>query len=241
METDGNAKAYDEHSGPQIEAGSQFIRELNLSLGDKVLDMGCGTGHLTKYIADIVGPDGHAVGIDPDAERIKIAEEKSKEVGNLQFYVGSSTIGFPNDTEPYYDVHISTSVFHWVPDDEKRIYIQKAHRCLKPGGKLAIWCIAKMPDSEKMEGAHLLTQEGYRDVFQEVGLFNNVVIDRPIYPYRYESFEEFKRWFKATLHQELDPDKHAEFLKKCVTTEDDGQVTCKPPSIRIIACKNCSG
>jgi ubiquinone/menaquinone biosynthesis C-methylase UbiE len=200
--------------------------------------MGCGTGHLTKYIADIVGPDGQAVGIDPDVERIKIAEEKSKAVGNLQFYVGSSAIGFPHDNEPYYDVHISTNAFHWVPDDEKIIYIQKAHRCLKRGGKLAIWCVAKTPNEEKVDGAHFLTQEGYRDVFEEVGLFNNVVVDAPIYPCRYESFEEFKRWFKATTHQDLDPDKHADLLKKVVTIEDDGQVTCKVPCIRITACKN---
>ena len=238
MEADANAKSYDEVSGPQIEAGSQFIRELNLSLGDKVLDMGCGTGHLTKYIADIVGPDGQAVGIDPDAERIKIAEEKSKEANNLQFSVGSSAIGFPHDNEPYYDVHISTHAFHWVPDDEKRIYIQKAHRCLKAGGKLAIWCAAKMPNEEKIEGVHTLTQEGYQDVFQEVGLFNNVVVDNVIYPYRCKSFEAFKRFFEASLHQELDPDKYAELLKKCVTSEDDGQVTSKIPCIRITACKN---
>ena len=237
MEADANAKSYDEVSGPQIEAGSQFIRELNLSLGDKVLDMGCGTGHLTKYIADIVGPDGQAVGIDPDAERIKIAEEKSKEANNLQFSVGSSAIGFPHDNEPYYDVHISTHAFHWVPDDEKIIYIQKAHQCLKRGGKLAIWCSAKMPNGEKVEGVHFLTQEGYRDMFQEVGLFNNVVIDNVIYPCRYESFEELKRCFKASTRQELDPDKYAEFIKKLVTTEDDGQVTCKVPCIRITACK----
>ena len=237
MEADANAKSYDEVSGPQIEAGSQFIRELNLSLGDKVLDMGCGTGHLTKYIADIVGPDGQAVGIDPDAERIKIAEEKSKEANNLQFSVGSSAIGFPHDNEPYYDVHISTHAFHWVPDDEKRIYIQKAHQCLKRGGKLAIWCSAKMPNGEKVEGVHFLTQEGYRDMFQEVGLFNNVVIDNVIYPCRYESFEELKRCFKASTRQDLDPDKYAEFIKKLVTTEDDGQVTCKVPCIRITACK----
>jgi ubiquinone/menaquinone biosynthesis C-methylase UbiE len=237
MEADANAKSYDEVSGPQIEAGSQFIRELNLSLGDKVIDMGCGTGHLTKYIADIVGPDGQAVGIDPDAERIKIAEEKSKEANNLQFSVGSSAIGFPHDNEPYYDVHISTHAFHWVPDDEKIIYIQKAHQCLKRGGKLAIWCSAKMPNGEKVEGVHFLTQEGYRDMFQEVGLFNNVVIDNVIYPCRYESFEELKRCFKASTRQELDPDKYAEFIKKLVTTEDDGQVTCKVPCIRITACK----
>ncbi len=235
MEED--AKAYDEVSGPQIEAGSRFIRDLNLSFGDKVLDMGCGTGHLTKYIADIVGPDGQAIGIDPDAERIKIAETNYKEVSNLQFHVGSSATGFPHDNEPYYDVHVSTNAFHWVPYDEKRIYIQKANQCLKPGGKLAIWCVANSPKGDRAAkaGFHSLNQEGYRDLFQEIGLFNDVVVDQPVYPYRYESFEEFKRWFKATSHK--DPDDYPKFIKRFVTSDDDGRITCKVPCTSITACK----
>ena len=48
-----------------------------------MLDMGCGTGQITKYIADIVGPDGQVVGIDPDAARIKIAEQKYKEFSSV--------------------------------------------------------------------------------------------------------------------------------------------------------------
>ena len=233
-----NAKAYDEFSRPQIEAGSRFICDLNLSPGDKVLDMGCGTGHLTKYIADIVGRDGLAVGVDPDVERIKIAEKKSKEVSNLQFHVGSSAIGFPHDNEPYYDAHISTNAFHWVSNEEKIIYIQKAYKCLKLGGRLAIWCVANSPRRDKATkvGFHSLPQEGYRDLFQQVGLFDNVVVNQPIYPYRYESFEEFKRWFKATSHK--DPDDHPKFIEKFVTLDDTGQVTCKVPCISITASKN---
>ena len=233
-----NAKAYDELSGPQVEAGSRFIRDLNLSLGDKVLDMGCGTGHLTKYIADIVGPHGQAVGIDPDNERIKIAKENYTEVGNLQFHVGSSATGFPHDNEPYYDVHISTNAFHWISNEEKIIYIQKAYKCLKPEGRLAIWCVANSPRSDKATqvGFHSLPQEGYRDLFQQVGLFDNVMVRQPIYPYRYESFEEFKRWFKATSHK--DPDDHPKFIEKFVTMDDNGQVTCKVPCISITASKN---
>ncbi len=234
MEAD--AKAYDELSGPQIEAGSRFIRELNLSLGDKVLDMGCATGHLTKYIADIVGPDGQAVGIDPDAERIKIADRNYNEVSNLQFFVGSSAIGFPHNNEPYYDVHVSTHVFHWIPGDEKRIYIQKAYQCLKPGGRLAIFCARKIPSDEQRTGFHPLTQEGYRDLFQGLGLFNSVVVDKVMQSFRFESVEEFKRWSRASTHH--DPDDCSDFLKKYGSSGGDGQVTLKLPFIFITACKN---
>ena len=237
MEAD--AKAYEEVSGPQIDMGSRFIDGLNLSLGDKVLDMGCGTGHLTKYIAEIVGPEGQAVGIDPDAERIKIAQEKSKEVGNLQFHVGSSATGFPRDNEPYYDVHISTHAFHWVPDDEKRIYIQKAHRCLKPGGRLAILC-ASIPRSDLNDGKsnfHSLSQESYGDLFQKIGLFNDVLVDQHIVPFRFESYKDFRRWYNASSpHNE--PEDYPRLLEKFVATEDDGQVSWTVPRVAITGYKS---
>ena len=90
--------------------------------------MGCGTGHVSKYIADIVGPDGQVVAIDPDEERIKIAQDNYKEDSHLQFHVGDSVNGFPHNDEPYYDFHVSTSVFHWLSNEEKQIYVRKAYR-----------------------------------------------------------------------------------------------------------------
>ena len=183
MEAD--AKVYDEVSGSQIKEGRQFLRELKLSLGDKVLDMGCGTGHVSKHIADIVGPDGLVVGVDPDAERIKIAKENYKGFGHLQFCVGSSANGFPHDTEPYYDVHISTNAFHWIAQGEKSIYLRKAFECLKSGGKLGILCSSAMPDNMKVPGFHSLTQHGYHDWFQNIGLFKNVVVKESPYAVRF--------------------------------------------------------
>ena len=73
-----DASAYEELSQPQVVQGCKFVSELNVPGGAKVLDMGCGTGHITKYIADIVGFDGVVLGIEPDAERIKITQEKYK-------------------------------------------------------------------------------------------------------------------------------------------------------------------
>ncbi|CAB4015521.1 Hypothetical predicted protein [Paramuricea clavata] len=237
-----NAKAYDQLSKPQYESGCKFISEfINLSPGDKVLDMGCGTGQVTKYVADIVGPDGQAVGVDPDAARIKIAEEKYKEVSHLQFHVGSSVTAFPHDNEPYYDVHLSTLAFHWLPNEEKSIYIQKAYDCLKPGGRLAIWCAGVQldikPKTQLPASFYPLTQDGYYKVFQDLGLFRNVVINRVLYPFRFETLEEFKQWYKATSHQDFE-DLDPTLASKYVIHEDDGGVTWKMPRVAITASKN---
>ena len=86
MEDD--AIAYDKVSGPQIKIAQTFFNKLIISKGAKVLDMGCGTGNVTKYIADIVGSDGQVVGVDPDAARIKIAAENYKEINHLELGSG---------------------------------------------------------------------------------------------------------------------------------------------------------
>jgi SAM-dependent methyltransferase len=232
---DADAEAYEELSKPQYESGCKFISELNLSPGDKVLDMGCGTGHITKYIADIVGSDGQVVGIDPDAARIKIAEEKYKEVSHLQFHVGSSVTGFPHDNELYYDVHVTTNAFH----------IQKTYQSLKPGGKLAIMCSDKVgpdrDDKHDIIGMHPLSQDELRKLFQEVGLFPNVVVKQFNYLVHFETVEIYKRWTKASSHQNLD-DWDPAFVKSImaefVTFHDDGSVASKIQSICITASKD---
>ena len=39
------------------------------------MDLGCGTGELSAYLADLVGPDGNVVAADPDKERILLSQE----------------------------------------------------------------------------------------------------------------------------------------------------------------------
>ena len=240
------AAAYDALSQPQYEAGCKFINGLNIFHGQaaKVLDMGCGTGDVTKYIADIVGPDGEAVGIDPDVARIKIAQEKFKDVGNLEFHVGDSVSGFPHENEPYYDVHITTYAFHWFPDEHKKLYIKKAHRSLKSGGKLAITCQDKkgpgLASGHGNDDLHSLSSDEYRKLFQDMGLFTHVVVEPVLYPAHLKSYEDLNRWVKASSHRNLD-EYDQEFVKKvmaeCATFHDDGSIDFIMPSLSITARK----
>ena len=43
--------------------------------GDVILDLGCGTGELSAYLAEPVGPEGKVMGVDPDKERIEMARQ----------------------------------------------------------------------------------------------------------------------------------------------------------------------
>ncbi|GIP39409.1 hypothetical protein J31TS4_26890 [Paenibacillus sp. J31TS4] len=53
--------------------------------GHSVLDVGCGTGAITRGIAELAGPDGRVVGADTNAELIRQAREMHSQVPGLSF------------------------------------------------------------------------------------------------------------------------------------------------------------
>ena len=235
-----DAEAYSKLGRPQYEMGDAFIKELELSKGDKVVDMGCGTGDVTKLASDIVGIDGDVIGVDPDGERIRFAQEKYKHVSNMKFTVGDSQARFPHHNEQYYDYHISTNVYHCLTDDAKLLYLHKAYECLKPGGKLAILCA----ESGLYDGEHVfpkyLTMEQHTQLFNELGLFTDVVIHWRLYSTKFASFHEFKRWFASAACCNLDEMQQEflnEVLPKYLTDESDGSFTMQFPSFVIKARK----
>ena len=61
--------------------------------------MGCGTGELTRFLAELVGKDGEVVRIDPDKERIRVTKENLADLPNLAVQVGESVSGFPHSNE----------------------------------------------------------------------------------------------------------------------------------------------
>ena len=70
------AASYDLESTSQRDAGLAMIDRLDIQKGSIILDLGCGTGALTKVLAEKVGAEGKVVAVDPDGERLKVAREK---------------------------------------------------------------------------------------------------------------------------------------------------------------------
>lgn len=117
----------------QFESGKRLAADLAIGPGDRVLDVGCGTGLLAEHIAGLTGPDGRVLGIDPLPLRIEVAKAKVR--ANLLFEVGDA-----NDLgalpKAGFDVVILNAVFHWLPDKPRAL--GQFARVLRPGGRIGI-------------------------------------------------------------------------------------------------------
>jgi arsenite methyltransferase len=129
------AATYEEVSIRQFENGKQLVSALNISSGERVLDIGAGTGRLGAYVAKIVGPSGSVVGIDPLPLRIEIAQ--SKAIGNFEARVGRAE-DLSEFADATFDVVYLNSVFHWVSDKPRAL--AESFRVLKADGRLGLNC-----------------------------------------------------------------------------------------------------
>jgi trans-aconitate 2-methyltransferase len=107
----------------------QFGRDLLAMLapqaGERILDVGCGTGQLTSEIAK---SGAEVVGLDQSAEMIGSARKNFPE---LRFEVADiATTNYENE----FDAVFSNAALHWVRNQEGAITAMA--RALRPGGRL---------------------------------------------------------------------------------------------------------
>jgi arsenite methyltransferase len=104
--------------------------------GATVLDLGCGAGTDLLIAAQMVGPQGKAIGIDMTGSMLERARASAEEMGlhNVELHEGLIE-SLPLDDESV-DVVISNGVIDLVPD--KEAVFAEIDRVLRPGGRLQI-------------------------------------------------------------------------------------------------------
>lgn len=125
--------------------------------GQRVLDVGCGTGNLALTVLRAV-PDAAVTGLDPDGSALRRAARKARRRG-VGRRSGSLTLvrGFA-DRLPAADASVdrvlSSLALHHVPLDEKRRFAAELVRVLRPGGTVTVADLDAPGHGHEDDGGH---------------------------------------------------------------------------------------
>ncbi len=122
----------------QTEALSTFLEKLvstfGLLPGQKILDVGAGTGILIPFLLKAVGPTGQISAIDYAEKMVRICKSKYSHLPNVTFAVQQvETLDFPLQT---FDAVTCFGLFPHVENKEEAL--RQMNRVLKTNGKLII-------------------------------------------------------------------------------------------------------
>jgi demethylmenaquinone methyltransferase / 2-methoxy-6-polyprenyl-1,4-benzoquinol methylase len=116
----------------------KVVRATGLRPGDRALDLACGTGSLTRALADTVGPNGSVLGVDFSPEMLRAAD--ARPAVNVEYRLGDATdlTGVPSGS---FDAATIAYGARNIPDLDA-LFAEMA-RVLRPGGKAVCLEIAR--------------------------------------------------------------------------------------------------
>ena len=110
-----------------------------LQVGERVVDVGCGTGAAARYAAEAVGPSGQVMGIDVNAGMLEVARSLPAAQGAPIEWREANATQLPLDDHSV-DVALCAQTLQFLP--EKIIALSEMRRVVTPGGRVAVslWC-----------------------------------------------------------------------------------------------------
>lgn len=119
----------------------RLIQEASIRPGQRVLDLGCGTGTLAIMVKQAI-PEAEVTGLDGDPKVLEIARLKAAKAGvDLNLDHGMAyQLPYPDGS---FDRVLSSFVFHHLESDDKRQTMREVYRVLRPEGEFYLLDLGK--------------------------------------------------------------------------------------------------
>ncbi len=124
MRSNWDAGLYESDHAFVWKYGAEMLPLLDPQPGERIIDLGCGTGQLT---AEIAAKGAETLGIDASAEMIGQARQNYPK---LKFQLADARTFAVSDP---FDAVFSNAALHWIP--EAHNVVQSIYRALRPGGR----------------------------------------------------------------------------------------------------------
>jgi SAM-dependent methyltransferase len=114
-----------------------FLSLVGIRSGMRVLDVGCGTGVVTRDVAARVGTRGAAVGVDPSRALLAVArrQRRAEGPGDGQTFRHGDGLALPFPRASF-DIALAVTVLLHVPAGDG--ILQEMIRVTRPGGRVAV-------------------------------------------------------------------------------------------------------
>jgi SAM-dependent methyltransferase len=124
--------------------------------GDRVLDIGCGLGDSTLELAELVGPAGHAHGVDVAERMISGARDEAERAGvqNVSFDVADVQTARFDETYDYAFARFGTMFFA-----NPVVALRNVRRAMRPGGRLNMVVWRRKLDNDWLHRAETIVEQ----------------------------------------------------------------------------------
>ncbi len=132
---DRRSQTYDENES-LVQICHRLLEYSQIDVGQTILDIGTGTGHLAIASAQVVGDKGRVIGIDISAKMLEQARIKidALEINNIELQLADAeAIDHPINS---FDRILCANTFPWLEDKEAALRLW--YQLLKPGGQISI-------------------------------------------------------------------------------------------------------
>ena len=127
---------YEGSSRDEWQQPERVIAALGIRSGDRVADLGSGSGYFTLRLAPAVGPDGRVYAVDVDEDMNEYLRQRVAQTGLANVDVILGRFDDPLLPDGGVDLVLIVDTYHHLED--RPAYFRNLRRDLEPGGRVAV-------------------------------------------------------------------------------------------------------